>query len=79
VAVGDGEMSFRGYWYVRVESPETKFGKSCTTRLPSPGAEDDFGKGEAIKISSFQGGDRECHYSQEYKSEMCVNCLPYSA
>lgn len=41
-------MSFSGYWNEIVESPDILCGRSWTTSRPSPGAEEDGGKGELM-------------------------------
>ena len=46
---GEGEISFRGYWKEILERPESFCGRSWTVRWPSPGAEEDGGKGEVMK------------------------------
>jgi hypothetical protein len=48
-AEGEGEMSFNGYWNVMVERAEMRSGSNCTTSRPSPGAENDWGKGESME------------------------------
>ncbi len=39
-------MSLSGYWNVMVESADIEWGSSWTTSRPTPGAEEDGGKGE---------------------------------
>jgi hypothetical protein len=49
---GEGEMSLSGYWNVMVDSAEMEWGNNWTRRRPSPGDDDDGGKGEVIMLAA---------------------------
>ena len=49
-------MSLRGYWNLIVDRADIAWGNSWTTRRPSPGADEDGGKGEVITIFFMRAG-----------------------